>query len=258
MQLNITHITKNPIVLVSAIMSVVGWLIAFIGACIIGKAGLLWWIVIYELLLLGAIFFSIYRNVFHHHQIMFLAFLGISISLLTTTINGLMGYDSAGNQAAGAGAVILIVMQFFWVIVFGCSEESAVFQLIYSGFTFPKSQNVAAIGLHGSPKESKVALSSPEATGYTHQHHQQSSMTSIHQSSVLNSPGLASEQQQQQQQQQNPTATAVHAYTANPDDPNEISFVKGEELEILNKSGNWWQARKGDGTVGIVPSNYFP
>lgn len=40
-----------------------------------------------------------------------MVFLGISISMLTGTIDGLMSYSSGGNQAAGAGAVILIVMQ---------------------------------------------------------------------------------------------------------------------------------------------------
>ncbi|KAI8077986.1 SH3 domain-containing protein, partial [Gilbertella persicaria] len=42
----------------------------------------------------------------------------------------------------------------------------------------------------------------------------------------------------------------------NPEDPNELSFAKDEVLEIINKSGNWWQAKKSDGTIGIVPSNY--
>ncbi|KAI8140557.1 hypothetical protein BJV82DRAFT_221787 [Fennellomyces sp. T-0311] len=52
-------------------------------------------------------------------------------------------------------------------------------------------------------------------------------------------------------------ARALHGYHANAEDPNELSFDKDEVLEIIDKRGNWWQARKKDGTVGIVPSNYF-
>lgn len=43
---------------------------------------------------------------------------------------------------------------------------------------------------------------------------------------------------------------------ANPQDPSELSFSKNEELEIIDRNGNWWKARKQDGSVGIVPSNY--
>jgi len=52
-------------------------------------------------------------------------------------------------------------------------------------------------------------------------------------------------------------AKALYAYTGSADDPNEISFSKGETLEILDKQGKWWQAKKSDGTVGIAPSNYL-
>ena len=58
-------------------------------------------------------------------------------------------------------------------------------------------------------------------------------------------------------------------------DPNEISFSRGEVLDILDMQGKWWQAKKSDGTVGsehpflpkrgislnpistAVPSNYL-
>lgn len=52
-------------------------------------------------------------------------------------------------------------------------------------------------------------------------------------------------------------AQALYAFTASLDDPAELSFIVGEVLDILDDSQEWWQARKEDGTTGIVPSSFL-
>jgi len=40
-----------------------------------------------------------------------------------------------------------------------------------------------------------------------------------------------------------PTLTLIGRYRI-ADDPNEISFTKGEVLDIVDKQGKWWQRRR--------------
>ncbi|CAK8691291.1 tyrosine-protein kinase fyna-like [Clavelina lepadiformis] len=48
---------------------------------------------------------------------------------------------------------------------------------------------------------------------------------------------------------------AMYDYDARTND--DLSFAKGEQLYILNKEGDWWQARSAkSGQEGYVPSNY--
>ncbi|KAF8067076.1 hypothetical protein FPV67DRAFT_1670529 [Lyophyllum atratum] len=52
-------------------------------------------------------------------------------------------------------------------------------------------------------------------------------------------------------------AEALYDYDADPKVTDELSFKSGEMLEILDRSNEWWQARKNDGTVGCAPSNFL-
>jgi hypothetical protein len=44
----------------------------------------------------------------------------------------------------------------------------------------------------------------------------------------------------------------IAADTADPDDPNELSFSKGDIFDIIDKTGRWWQAETEDGTRGSM------
>jgi len=50
---------------------------------------------------------------------------------------------------------------------------------------------------------------------------------------------------------------ALFDYVANPDDPTEISFKRGDIFEITDKTGLWWAVKRDDGERKTVPSNYF-
>lgn len=52
-------------------------------------------------------------------------------------------------------------------------------------------------------------------------------------------------------------ARALYAYDANLEDLKEVSFVKGEILDVCNICGAWWPVKKASGEEGMAPSNYL-
>ncbi|KAJ7260879.1 hypothetical protein B0H12DRAFT_362209 [Mycena haematopus] len=52
-------------------------------------------------------------------------------------------------------------------------------------------------------------------------------------------------------------AKALYSYTASEDEPDDLSFSKDEILDIVDRQDEWWKAKKADGSVGNVPSNFL-
>lgn len=52
------------------------------------------------------------------------------------------------------------------------------------------------------------------------------------------------------------TAKAIYSYDADENDQYEISFDQGEILRVTDIEGRWWKAKRSNGEIGIIPSNY--
>ncbi|KAI9299640.1 hypothetical protein BJ944DRAFT_274069 [Cunninghamella echinulata] len=262
MTYNITHVTGNPIVFSSAIIAAISWLILFIGICLSGFKGIIGWTSLYQLGVLANLFYILRQSTFTEYRLVVLMGLAIAIILTTQLIDNQLHHDSTGAKASAAGGIILTIMEFFWIIIFGSTQDSWIYGMIY-GFTSATPMN-----LKYNDKEASMPLSIPSNYSMA-----PTTDSSAH-SSMIQQPASLSQQLHPQQQQANNlqnqqmystlplmnsenSAIALHPYTANPEDPNELSFHKDEVLEILDRQGNWWQARKQDGVIGIVPSNYF-
>ncbi|KAF9173837.1 Transmembrane osmosensor [Mortierella sp. AD010] len=205
-----------------------GWFITFIATCTIGaEPHMIWVDIFYNLFLLLGVTLAVSTQSVQNYRLVILTFIGGSLSLLfgciSTAINA---YGSQKYSAAGAGLIFQSFVLIFWVVYFGAEEDSLAKRSI-NGFTIPRTPLGA-----GSNSSANHDVVTP-------------------QQQPLNAVTVAPAKEYAYK------ARALYTYDANPEDNNELSFVKGDVLDIVDNQGKWWQARKQDGTVGIAPSNYL-
>ncbi|KAI7885723.1 hypothetical protein K492DRAFT_156788 [Lichtheimia hyalospora FSU 10163] len=269
-RLSFHRLAQNRFILLTSILATGGWLVAFGGAVVLKALYGAWWVVIYEALIVAGTLMVFMSNRMQHYRYSFLTFLGASIPLLTIQVDYVIQYTKPTvprepANAYAAGYIVLIIVQYMWVVVFGSDPSSYFGQ--FGALEQPPSLSTKDAGHH-----------QPETIVYGEKH-----LEDISVSSTSQITGIMGHQLPPPQPQENlatplppahssvPTYTppaepvvqyheqveALHAYTANPDDPNELSFEKGEMLQVVDRKGNWWQARKATGEIGIIPSNYF-
>ncbi|KAF8930479.1 hypothetical protein EDD21DRAFT_389881 [Dissophora ornata] len=229
--IDVSLILAQPFYLCSLILFGIGWFITFIAACSIGSGIHLVWVeIFYNLFILLGTSLAVATQAVHNYRLVILTFIGGSLSLLFVCIESTINVKFAKFSAAGAGLIFQSLVLIFWVFYFGAEEESLAKRTI-NGFTIPLGHGAAG-----------AVVSNGVVHGASADQHAQENMTSVN---VAPAADYAYK------------ARALYSYEANPEDSNELSFVKSEVLDIVDNKGKWWQARKQDGTIGIAPSNYL-
>jgi SHO1 osmosensor len=260
-----SHIFGSPFFLATLSVALIGWIIAFASsiAADVNSATFshfAWWAVMYELGLIIAVAAAILFNSYEKHKIALAAYAAVGAALSSSTCNALIYSDVGAEQAVAVGHIFLTIINLIWIGYFGSTPDSQSRGWV-DGFASskapavpdgPRPQSFAMTGRYTSPYP-KTLLDPPPRS-------QQLTSPASASPATQTAPVVATTATGAQSNAPigfDYRARAIYAYEANPEDPNEISFSKGEILEIADISGKWFQARNSKGEVGIAPSNYL-
>ncbi|PHH90821.1 hypothetical protein CDD83_2575 [Cordyceps sp. RAO-2017] len=282
------NILGDPFALATISISLLAWFITFI-SCIISQVqatgnepfpSFAWWAAVYSLFLIVGIFVVVASDSVQTYHVAVTGYLAGGMVLVTSSVNLLVYSKSGAREAAAAGFILLSMVVIVWIFYFG-STPSSTPRAFLDSFALAKDsgpmpgQAMNGYGGTGRPETSNSVQPPQMYTSAQLNGFENSSPIGAGGGAPMNGPrasamptGFGSGSVQPQQPKANdaevvtPTeypyqAKAIYSYEANPDDANEISFVKHEVLEVSDVSGRWWQARKQNGDIGIAPSNYL-
>lgn len=256
-------VISNPIYIATLGLVFCGWIILLAGAAAAELRGSVWFYIVYQLFLIIGVLFSIITNSIRQYRTALVAFIAIGFVFLTIIVDGfVLASDeikavptkaaqakASSYQAAAAGGIFILMVEIVWLFLFGTSEDSFI-QTTIASITIDNKSNLY-------PTNNSFQQNTP------------SGIPMMPPSNTMQPQNTMLQPQPQQQQENLSTvvvspnaeyaykAQALYEYQANPDDQNELSFSKGEILDIVDNKGKWWQARKADGSIGIAPSNYL-
>ncbi|KAK9710238.1 Transmembrane osmosensor [Basidiobolus ranarum] len=222
------NIKRSLPFLLTAIIALAGWICSFIGVIMYGAAGFHWWIVIFHLILIIGVFAYALVSSVRGFRYSFLPWIAIGLVLLTIGTDETVYSHVSKVKLIAAGYIIMGIHLAIWAFGFGSDHGSKVHRWFH-----PDAYEAIPEQTASSRPEAPPAMTQTAPTHPAGQY-----------------PILPVNPEYKYR------VRASHPYTASREDPNEMSFSKGDVLEVVDTNGKWWHARKPDGTIGIIPSNY--
>lgn len=263
---DLDNVIGSPFLLTTISIAAIGWVVAFVSSIAANIkdsnfSHFAWWALMYQLCVDIGVVTAVLFNASHSYQIAMCAFLASALSFTTSTANALIYSSSGAQEGAAAGHIFLSIVNIIWILYFGSTKDAKPHAWVDSyslrkgpevpGGPRPMS-NANAIypsGRYGTPYPKSVIDSSvPQSALANELLSPTSPMTQLGRTSpAFTGTELAlgkretgtiitTGDEMSSEMDFGYRAKALYSYDANPEDPNEISFSKGEVLEVAGES----------------------